>query len=203
MFECHLLSPYPLHTLPAHISDKQLAMNPEWWGLGEGGCEQGSPPRVQQSTHVCHRPQGWEGLFSGPGPSSFLFPQNPEGGTCKNNSGCTPGKAKRKAQGKVSLLLVPPQSPLQGLCPPACLSPHPAHVLLSLLPPGLAACPRPSHISTLRLSLSVPHHRRLLWEGLGRLPLYPQLGVGTQGLLPHPRHPHGQVCGLQQHCADV
>ncbi|XP_048654367.1 P2X purinoceptor 1 isoform X2 [Marmota marmota marmota] len=25
--------------------------------------------------------------------------ENPEGGTCKNNSGCTPGKAKRKAQG--------------------------------------------------------------------------------------------------------
>lgn len=31
----------------------------------------------------------------------------------------------------------------------------------------------------------------------------PQFGLGTQGFLPLSRHPHGQVCGLQQHCADL
>uniref|UniRef100_A0A8D0WJE5 P2X purinoceptor n=1 Tax=Sus scrofa TaxID=9823 RepID=A0A8D0WJE5_PIG len=35
----------------------------------------------------------------GPGASSSPLPQNPEGGTCTGDSGCTPGKAERKAQG--------------------------------------------------------------------------------------------------------
>ncbi|XP_039742335.1 P2X purinoceptor 1 isoform X1 [Pteropus medius] len=40
-----------------------------------------------------------EDSSQGPRASSSPLPQNPEGGTCKNDSGCTPGKAERKAQG--------------------------------------------------------------------------------------------------------
>ncbi|XP_077021696.1 P2X purinoceptor 1 isoform X2 [Tamandua tetradactyla] len=39
------------------------------------------------------RPQVWD-------VADYVFPaQHPEGGTCKDDSGCTPGKAQRKAQG--------------------------------------------------------------------------------------------------------
>lgn len=55
--------------------------------------------------------------------------ENPEGGTCTNNSGCTPGKAERKAQGKVGLLLSP-----STVCQLQASSTR-MSFLLSLLPP--------------------------------------------------------------------
>ena len=66
-------------------------------------------------------------------------PQNPEGGTCTNNSGCTPGKAERKAQGKAVLLcssrLPPPGSPSCPLpsCHPDLGLPHPRRSVFRLL----------------------------------------------------------------------
>ena len=71
--------------------------------------------------------------------SSSLLPQNPEGGTCTNNSGCTPGKAERKAQGEAvplgSSRLPPPGSPSCPLpsCHPDFGLSHPRRSVLRLL----------------------------------------------------------------------
>lgn len=75
----------------------------------------------------------------GPVASSSLLPQNPEGGTCTNNSGCTPGKAERKAQGEAvplgSSRLPPPGSPSCPLpsCHPDFGLSHPRRSVLRLL----------------------------------------------------------------------
>ena len=131
------------------------------------------------------RTQPW-----GPMASSSLLPQNPEGGTCTNNSGCTPGKAERKAQGKAVPLCslgFLHQEVLPAPSPPATLT------LASPVPEGLSSG-----------SCSwVPHHWGLPGVGPGESPLPPQLGMGTQGFHPRCRHPHGQVCGLQRHGADL
>ncbi|XP_047614103.1 P2X purinoceptor 1 isoform X2 [Phacochoerus africanus] len=104
--------------------------------------------------------------------------ENPEGGTCTGDSGCTPGKAERKAQGKVPLLLPPPQPITSRLPPPG----SPSCSLPSHHPDLGLPCPRPSHISVLRLLLlGAPSLGAPLWGGRGELPLHPQLRVGTQG----------------------
>lgn len=115
----------------------------------------------------------------GSGASSSSLPQHPEGGTCKDNSSCTPGKAERKAQGKVSLL--PPASTAPSrLSPPGspfCLLPS-CHLELGW------PCPRPSHISVLRLLLlGVPQMgtpRSRIW---GASPAPPAWG-GHPGVSP-------------------
>ena len=93
------------------------------------------------------RTQPW-----GPMASSSLLPQNPEGGTCTNNSGCTPGKAERKAQGKAA---------------PLCSS--------RLPPPGSPSCPLPS----CHPDLGLPRPRRSVFRLL--LLGAPSLGAPRSG----------------------
>lgn len=103
---------------------------------------------------------------SGPGASISPLLQHPEGGTCKDDSGCTPGKAERKAQGK---------APPQPLSAPG----FPLQEVLSALPPDLGLpCPRASHVSVLRLRLSGASGR-ISRGGTWEASLHPQLWAGT------------------------
>lgn len=117
-------------------------------------------------------------LPEGPGASSSPLPQNPEGGTCTGDSGCTPGKAERKAQGKVPLLLPPPQTITSRLPPPG----SPSCSLPSHHPDLGLPCPRPSHISVLRLLLLGAPSLGAPWRGAGESFLCtPSLGWATRG----------------------
>lgn len=109
----------------------------------------------------------------GPGASRSPLPQHPEGGTCMDDSGCRPGKAERKAQGKVGLLLTPSTAAVN---PRLLLPGSPSCSLPSCHPDLGLPRPRPSHISVLRplllgvLSLGDPK------GGTGGPPLHTHLG---------------------------
>lgn len=82
-------------------------------------------------------------LLSGPHPraeaSSSPLPQHPEGGTCKDDSGCTPGKAERNAQGKVGLPATGHTTASSG-CRPGSSVPSEPYSSRRVLGWGLQAC---------------------------------------------------------------
>lgn len=94
-----------------------------------------------------------------PGASSSPLPQHPEGGMCKDDSGCPPGKAERKAQGKAGPLHTPFQ-------------PQASSSRKSFLPSPLTlACPVPEPATFLSSGFCfwVPHQWGFLRVGMGGL----------------------------------
>ena len=145
--------------------------------MGEGGWEQGSVTESEILLHVYTVALGVgagegppEDHVTGPGASTSLVPQNPEGGICREDNGCTPGKAERKAQGKTSPFLSPPQP--HCLCLPLC-APH-----LSKLFPTKSVYP--ALILALGSHAAEVHH-----------------AVGPQRLLSCYRRSHRQMRALQ------
>ncbi|KAF5911734.1 hypothetical protein HPG69_015712 [Diceros bicornis minor] len=104
--------------------------------------------------------------------------EHPEGGTCRDDSGCTPGKAERKAQGEVHLLLSPFIAPVSFKLPRQ-------EVLPALSPPATPtlACPVPDPTTFLSSGFCswVPHHWDLLGAGPGGLLCTPSLRWAPTG----------------------
>ena len=170
-------------------------------GLGKGGCEQGSPCRDLRSCPTPSLgPRGWgAGGMSvyllrtqprGPMASSSLLPRTRNGARAQIIAAAPRERQRERPKVRPFPSAAPGflhQEVLPAPSPPATLT------LASPIPEGLSSG-----------SCSwVPHHWGLPGVGPGDSPLPSQLGVGTQGFHPRCWHPHGQVCGLQRHGADL